>query len=239
VYKVSRRALLQASAAAAGAAAFAPLTRLTPEARADSGLPDPVVPKGYVYLTPAEVAFVDAAVARLIPADELGPGAHEAGVTYFLDRQLAGPYGHAQTWYMRAPFAKGTKQQGYQLHYTPAQLYRAGIKGVDDHCRSKYGGKTFAQLAAAEQDIVLKALENDQVKLGDLPGKEFFHFLQQNTMEGFLADPIYGGNRDFIGWKLIGFPGPRYNYVAEIERHGARYTLPTVGLLGRQGTKKG
>jgi gluconate 2-dehydrogenase gamma chain len=57
--------------------------------------------------------------------------------------------------------------------------------------------------------------------------------LVQNTVEGFLADPLYGGNRDFIGWKLVGFPGPRYNYVEEIEQHGKRYDKPFVSIGGR------
>jgi gluconate 2-dehydrogenase gamma chain len=60
--------------------------------------------------------------------------------------------------------------------------------------------------------------------------------LWQNTGEGFFADPMYGGNRDFAGWKLVGFPGPRYNYVNEIEQYGKPYTLPTVGLMGRNGS---
>ncbi len=61
--------------------------------------------------------------------------------------------------------------------------------------------------------------------------------LLQNTVEGFLADPMYGGNRDFIGWKLIGFPGPRYDYTDEIEQYNKRYTLPPVGILGRDGKR--
>lgn len=61
--------------------------------------------------------------------------------------------------------------------------------------------------------------------------------LWQNTQEGFLADPMYGGNRGFAGWKLIGFPGPRYNYVEEITQYGKPYPLPPVGILGRDGTR--
>jgi gluconate 2-dehydrogenase gamma chain len=57
--------------------------------------------------------------------------------------------------------------------------------------------------------------------------------LVQNTVEGFFADPIYGGNKNFIGWRLIGFPGPRYNYVAEIGQYGKRYDMPFVSLSGR------
>jgi gluconate 2-dehydrogenase gamma chain len=240
VYKLTRRNLLKTGAIAASTALLGRLSTGRKGAAADSQLPEPVVPSGYAYFTEPEVAFLDAAVSRLIPADDLGPGAREAGVVLFLDRQMAGPYGHAETWYMQGPWHDGTKEQGYQLKLTPAELYRTGIKASDDHCRKQYS-KPFAQLSAANQDEVLHGLEEDKVKLSGVPAKEFFHFLQQNTMEGFLADPIYGGNRNFIGWKLIGFPGPRYNYLAEIERYGERYALPVVGLLGREGegTAKG
>ncbi|MGA8900940.1 gluconate 2-dehydrogenase subunit 3 family protein, partial [Bradyrhizobium sp.] len=179
---------------------------------------------------------IDAAVSRLIPADELGPGAKEAGVTFFIDQQIAGSFGRAETWYMQGPWKKGTPEQGYQLKLTPAQLYRAGIQSIDDYCRRTFNNKTFAELGASDQDKILHGLEKGEIELADAPAKEFFAMLWQNTNEGFFADPIYGGNRDFAGWKLIGFPGPRYNYVNEIEQYGKPYTLPTVGLMGRNGT---
>lgn len=185
-----------------------------------------------VYFSSAEKHFVDAATARLIPADALGGGANEAGVTDFIDLQLAGAYGRAERWYMRGPWPTGTDQQGFQLKYTPAQIYREAIAGVDAHCARQYG-KPFAQLAAAQQDEVLHALEDDRITLDKLPARSFFALLWQNTQEGYLADPAYGGNRDFAGWKLIGFPGPRYNYVEDIERFGQPYTQPFVSLVGR------
>ena len=197
---------------------------------------NPAAP-GPAYFTADESAFIDAAVARLIPKDELGPGAKEAGVTHFIDRQLGGPYGRAQTWYMQGPWRDGAESQGYQLKLTPAELYRAAVQDIDEHCRNSYGGKRFAELDAATQDKVLKGLEKDDIKLARVPAKQFFGMLWENTRQGFLADPMYGGNRDFAGWKLIGFPGPRYNYVAEIERYGEPYTLPTVGIMGRDAQK--
>ena len=90
-------------------------------------------------------------------------------------------------------------------------------------------------MSNSDQDAVLTALEKDSIELVDVPGKTFFTMLLQNTTEGFLSDPMYGGNRDFAGWKLIGFPGARYNYVEEIEQYGMSYPLPPVGLLGRRG----
>jgi len=193
---------------------------------------NPAAP-GPAFFTADETAFVDAAVARLIPNDPLGPGAKEAGVTHFIDRQLGGPYGRAQTWYMQGPWREGAESQGYQLKLTPAELYRAAVQDIDAYCRKSYDGKRFAQLDAPTQDQVLKGIEKGDLKLERVPAKEFFDMLWENTRQGFLADPMYGGNRDFAGWKLIGFPGPRYNYVSEIDQYGKRYAMPTVGVMGR------
>lgn len=189
-------------------------------------------PAKYVFFSPAEAAFVDAATSRLIPADDLGPGAHEANVLGFLDLQLAGAYGRAERWYMKGPWPTGTDQQGFQNRLTPAGIYRAAIADIDKHCHDHYG-KVFAALPHAQQDHVLKGLEANTVKLQHSPADTFFALLWQNTQEGFLADPVYHGNRDFIGWKLIGFPGPRYNYIAEIEQYGQPYKEPYVSLSGR------
>ena len=185
-----------------------------------------------VCFSEAEKSFVDAATQRLIPADALGAGANEAGITQFIDLQLASAYGRAERWYMQGPWPTGTDQQGFQLKYTPAQIYREAIAGIGKHCTQQYG-KPFAQLTAAQQDEVLHALEDDKIKLANVPAKSFFALLWQNTQEGYLADPAYGGNRDFAGWKLIGFPGPRYNYVEEIDKFGQPYTQPFVSLVGR------
>lgn len=187
------------------------------------------------FFTDAERRFVEAATARLIPSDGT-PGAKEAAVPTFIERQLAGPFGAARNWYMQGPWHTGTQQQGYQSDYTPAQLYRAAIKRINELCRRQFN-KDFEALAAADQDKVLHALENGKMKLGKVPAPAFFSMLWQNTQEGFLADPMYGGNRNFAGWKLIGFPGPRYNYVEDIRHYGKPYGQPTVGLLGRDGTR--
>ncbi|GAB2907803.1 gluconate 2-dehydrogenase subunit 3 family protein [Paralcaligenes ginsengisoli] len=186
------------------------------------------------FLNDHERRFVDAATARLIPDEDSGTGAPTAAVTFFIDRQLAGPYGHAQTWYMQGPWEKGTPEQGYQLAYTPAALYRVAIDNVDAYCRQVFQ-KQFAELSPSQQDQVLHGLEHGKIKLKDVPAKAFFTLLWQNTQEGFLADPMYGGNRNFTGWALIGFPGPRYNYVDEISLYGKPYAQAPVGLLGRDG----
>jgi gluconate 2-dehydrogenase gamma chain len=226
----ARRRILKA-ALIPSAASVVPL-RFVADAAAE-----PVsAPGQFAYFTPVEFTWVEAAVARLIPNDDLGPGAKEAGVATFIDRQLSGPYGRAETWYMQGPWKEGTKEQGYQLKMTPAQLYRTAIADVDTWC-SKSGKRPFAEQDAASQDTLLHGLEKGDIKLARAPAKDFFQMLLENTVEGFLADPMYGGNREFAGWNLIGFPGPRYNYIAEIDQYGKRYAMPTVGLLGRDGTR--
>lgn len=233
--EISRREMLRSTVAAGSAGLVSWLGPRSAAAATSQSLLPPPVSDGFTWLMQAEIAFLDAAVSRLIPADELGPGAKEAGVTFFIDQQLAGPFGRGETWYMQGPWRQGTEEQGYQLKMTPAQLYRSAIQAIDEHCRRTFDKKTFAELAPGDQDELLHALEKGKVEL-DVPGKEFFHMLWQNTQEGFLADPLYGGNRDFAGWKLVGFPGPRYNYVAEIEQYGKPYDRPVVGLTGRAGT---
>jgi gluconate 2-dehydrogenase gamma chain len=230
----TRRDVLRTAAVAGSAAVVSWFRPSEALGRTGSLLPRPVTPGAFAYLTHQEIAFLDAALSRLIPADELGAGAKEAGVTFFIDQQLAGPYGRAESWYMQGPWKEGTEQQGYQLKLTPAQLYRAAIKDIDAYCLRTLK-QNFADLAAADQDKVLHGLEKGDIDLPGAPAKEFFKLLWENTGEGFFADPIYGGNRDFAGWKLIGYPGPRYNYVNEIEQYGKPYPMPTVGLAGRNG----
>jgi gluconate 2-dehydrogenase gamma chain len=88
-------------------------------------------------------------------------------------------------------------------------------------------------LDAAQQDQILSGLEKDEIQLAGASGKDFFETVLQNTMEGFFADPIYGGNRDMAGWKLIGFPGARYDYRDHVTKHNQPYPLPPVSILGR------
>jgi gluconate 2-dehydrogenase gamma chain len=235
---ITRRELLKAAAFLPAAGVAAPIAFVPRTMPSAGGNPPDYASPGPGFLNDAERAFVEAAIARIIPADDLGPGAKEANVAIFIDRQLAGPYGSAETWYMQGPWQKGSDEQGYQLKLSPAQLYRAAIAAIDAHSQQANGGKRFAELDPQAQDALFHGLEKGDVKVsGDL-GKEFFKMLVQNTVEGFLADPIYGGNRDFIGWKLLGFPGPRYNYVAEIEQYGRKYTQPYVGLAGRDSSAR-
>lgn len=178
-----------------------------------------------------EWAFVKAAVARLIPADERGPGALEAGVPEFIDRQMNTPYATGSIWYMQGPFNPDVpKEMGYQLPLVPKQIYNLGITDANECCRQQYG-KSFAELESAQQDAALGQFESGTASFKQLPASLFFSYLLQNTREGFFSDPIHGGNKGMVGWTLINFPGARADFMDWVER-GERYPLPPVSING-------
>lgn len=185
----------------------------------------------FAFLTPAEAVFLDAAMARLIPADALGPGALQADVTRFIDLQLASPWGaHARN-YRMGPWRSGTPQQGYQLPLSPQQLYREALREIDARCVAHHG-RPFCQLDALRQDEVLHDLEHDRIALDCAPARTFFALLWQNTQEGFFADPVHGGNKDKIGWRLIGFPGvAAADYAQQMTRFNIAYRVEPVSIL--------
>jgi len=187
---------------------------------------------GYTFFNPAEAAFVEAAVARLIPDDDLGPGALQAGVPFFLDHQLAGEYGRGERWYMQGPWSKGEPTQGWQTRMSPAALYRAAVREIDE-ATTRDAKSAFAKLTVSDQETWLHRMEDGKLELGSVDAKAFFKLLWQNTLEGYWSDPVYGGNLDMAGWKLIGFPGARYDLSAYVEQHGKPFPLPPVGLRGR------
>jgi gluconate 2-dehydrogenase gamma chain len=193
------------------------------------------VAEAYTFFTDPEVAFVKAAVARLIPADELGPGGVEADVPFFIDQQLSGAYGAGAHFYNQGPFGSETPFQGYQLPLSPAELYRVGIAATDKYCQETYG-EHFAALDPARQDEVLSGLQGiaNAVDLKDIPGTTFFARLLGDTMDGFFADPAYGGNKDMIGWKLVGFPGVKADYSEALARHNQPYQAEPAGLRSLQ-----
>ena len=121
----------------------------------------------YQYLTQPEIRFLDAAVERLIPADDLGPGAKDAGVTYFIDQQLVSVWGSHGRNYRAGPWPEGTPQQGFQSRLTPREIYRAAIREVNAHCLTQYR-KAFEFLAPGEQDEVLKGLESGALRLASV-----------------------------------------------------------------------
>src|SRR6266508_1400801 len=163
------------------------------------------------------------------PKDELGPGAKEAGVVYLTDQQLFGGYGTMARKYKQGPWPEGTPQQGYQSPLTPAEVYRAAIRDTNSYCRKQFG-KTFDALSSTQQDEVLKGLDEGKVELESVRAQFFFNLLLNNTVEGFFSDPVYGGNRDKAGWKLVGFPGVAAVYTTFIEKDGVPYRAQPVSI---------
>jgi gluconate 2-dehydrogenase gamma chain len=202
---------------------------LTPAATAEAQQPKPVegaAPQAanddaLLTLTAAEAAFFSAVADTMIPADELSPSGSACGVTIFIDRQLAGAWGGGAKMYRAGPFSKGKPGQGYQLPLTPREFFAAGVVAINGWTRKAHG-KDFDRLPSKEREAALKELEAGKAALDDIDGKQFFEALLQITMEGFFADPIYGGNRDKAGWKLVGYPGLPAVYSTLIDEYRNR-----------------
>ena len=165
-----------------------------------------------------DAATMEAFTERLWPAATSKPGATETGVLNYIDLALAGAYSDQQ------------------------DFYRRGLSQLDDFCRTSHG-KPFAQLDAATQDDVIRALEQGKATGFVWPtAQAFFNTVRTHTMEGLFADPIYGGNRNFAGWNQVNFPGGQPVFTPEdLASRDAFTRAPIVGLeaqgptLGRRG----
>jgi gluconate 2-dehydrogenase gamma chain len=142
----------------------------------------------YTFFNSEEADFIEAAVARLIPKNEWD-GALEAGVPNYIDKQLGGAWGAGERLYRSGPWQPGTPSQGYQLQFTPAELFRTAIRAINN----ELSGTPFAKLSPDEQDSYLKSLEAGGKNLGGVPSEVFFAHLLESTLEGFFSDPVYGG----------------------------------------------
>src|SRR3954469_22075247 len=163
------------------------------------------------FFTEPEALIVAAAVARIFPSDDSGPGAPEAGVAIYIDRQLASPFGRDRYRYTHAPFEQGLPEHGYQGKATPREVYREALASLAG----------FDRLSATAQDA----------KLHEIEATYFFRLLRQHTIEGMFCDPMHGGNADLIGWQLIGFPGPQMSWADHIDRHyGEAFRPKPAGL---------
>ena len=188
-----------------------------------------------LFFDEVEWRFIVAACDRLIPADDEGPGALIANVPVFIDQQMQTDYAGGGLWYMSGPFLPSSAPEfGYQYKFTPRDIYRFGIADVDTWCMDK-DGKVFADLEKARQTEILKQLEDGSIELPTVPARVFFGQLLSNTREGFFADPMYGGNRDMVGWKMIGFPGARGDYGDFIHQHNRPYTQAPVSIKSKRG----
>ena len=229
-----RCAFLKGAVAGGAAAAAVSLPR---PADAQQGVPAPAS-KGspapantYAYLNPDEAAFVEALVDHMVPADQHTPRGTELGLNTYIDRALAGGWGKGDRLYMQGPWKQGVPSQGYQLPLTPAELYRAGIAAANAFCVKTYG-KSFDKISENQRQEFLLGLQAGKVAFENgPPARVFFATIYQNVMEGMFADPIYGGNRNKAGWKMIGFPGVIAVHYQNVDKYrDKKYDVPPVGI---------
>jgi gluconate 2-dehydrogenase gamma chain len=149
-------------------------------------------------LTATEADLLEAIVARLIPSDANGPGATEARTAHYIDRALGGALASSR------------------------QAYTAGLAALDRYSRSSRG-KAFTELSATDQDSVLIDVETGAATGFTGSSAQFFALVLNHTHQGTFGDPYYGGNANFIGWDLIGYPGIRTMVTAadqqSLEKH--------------------
>jgi gluconate 2-dehydrogenase gamma chain len=226
-----RRAFLVGTALGAGAAAS---VSLVPEALAKSQKHHVAAADAPAAAPPANVAVpiggehhraffndddahtVTAFAERLMPGAPGKPGATDADVLNYIDLALAGAY--------------------VDLQY----FYRRGLAQLDDHCAQAYG-TPFRRLTAAQQDETIGALEQGKVPAFAWPSAAaFFNTMRIHTMEGMFADPVYGGNKNFAGWRLVGFPGAQPIFTPEDLKSTQAFTRePITGLQSRAATREG
>jgi len=213
-----RRAFLKGAAASAGTVAGAALISSPPAAQAadqpmhgvQGGAAGGSVSGGageHAFFNSNDAAVVGALTERIMPDAPGKPGAREAGVLNYIDLALAGAYKDQQ------------------------DLYRSGLTQLDAYCHAQYK-RGFAALTGEQQDEVIGALAAGKAEGFSWPtAQAFFRTLRTHTMEGMFADPVYGGNRDFAGWRLIGFPGSQMQYTeADLKSDKAFTRLPITGL---------
>jgi gluconate 2-dehydrogenase gamma chain len=177
------------------------------------------------FLTKWEFDYVTAMGETIWPTDDLGPGAKAAGVGYYIDGQLASGWGQGHRFYLNGPFfPPADSGHGWQIPLAPSEVYRAFLAGYDAYVRQTYG-KPYPDLTAADQTAALNDLRTGKAVVPFAGSTafgvtDFYAMFRQNVLEGMLADPVYGGNQNMVGWKWIGFPGdpmrrgdPYHEYV--------------------------
>jgi gluconate 2-dehydrogenase gamma chain len=229
-----RRFLLGAgiagTAVATGLASNTPADAQTTTASTEPSSRTAAEPEFFLTLTATEAAFISAAVNAFIPADELSPSGSDCGVVTFIDRQLASAWGGGAKMYRSGPFQNGKPEQGYQLPLTPREYFAAGIAEANEWSRKTYG-KDFDRLSPTDQVAALKMMEDGKAEFVGLGSKPFFNALLNLSMEGFFSDPIHGGNRGKVSWKMLGFPGLPATYADKIdELRNKRFVAPPQSI---------
>ncbi|HEY4408042.1 MAG TPA: gluconate 2-dehydrogenase subunit 3 family protein [Xanthobacteraceae bacterium] len=229
---IARRSFLKGAGAAGTAVATALSGALPAPAAAQTPPPAPAkepspppAPQALLTLTATEAAFLSAAYDTFIPPDRLSPSGTDCGLVAFIDGQLAGAWGGGARLYRGGPFIKGTREQGYQLSLTPREFFAAGIRAANQWTHKTYG-KDFDRLSAAERDTALKTMDAGKAEFDEIDAKQFFEMLLASAMEGFFADPMYGGNRDKVSWRMVGYPGLPATYASKaLEYRGKKIVL--------------
>lgn len=192
------------------------------------------------FFSSTEWLFILAATDQLIPAGGKGqaPGALETNVPIFIDQQLdSSEFG--QEIYMQGPFYTDLPStKGYQIPFTPQKIYQTGIALTDKWCRDNFA-KPFAELTADQQNQVLTKLQKNDLafhQYGEtqLKPSHFFSQLLDDTKNGYLADPMYGGNKGMKAWIAIGFPGARASFTEWVKQHNVPYPLGPVSVKGER-----
>ena len=227
-----RKFLLGAGLAGASVATglTAEVVATTPaEAAPAAAAPQPAAntePETYLALNATEVAFMSAMADTIIPADELSPSGTDCGVVTYIDRQLAGAYGAGDRVYRSGPFRRGKPEQGYQLALTPHEYFVAGIAAANAWSRKTFG-KDFDRLETSERVNALTQIEQGKAKFENFSATGFFNRVIAIVMEGFFSDPMYGGNRNKVGWQMLGFPGLPALYREKVDAYyNKRYVAP-------------
>ncbi|WP_045047628.1 gluconate 2-dehydrogenase subunit 3 family protein [Rouxiella chamberiensis] len=199
------------------------------------GVPVPAMQGGYRVLTNETDRKNLAAICdRLIPADEHGPSASQEGAIEFIDDQLAGNYGAGSAMYLVGPLRPENEEKimgAPQFLTSPRERYMTGLRALEAWAQVNHKASLHT-LTAEQLDAFLTDMEAGKINLGaDVNSQAFFELMLQNVRESYLADPIYGGNKTMAGWKMIGFPGARYDYRQYIDRRGENLKLIPVSLI--------
>ena len=215
-----RREFLRNAALLAGLAAIPGAVTAAP-GDADPASPATPPPVGYLSFSPDEAAFVETLVDVMCPADGLTPRGVDCGLVYFIDRQLAGAFGKGERLYLRGPWRPGLPEDGYQRPLTPEQFFKAGLAAVEKLAGAQHG-RRFAELNVTEADALLHAIADGKAVDASLWLAEWFNELVYPLFQqACFSDPIYGGNRDKVFWKMLGYPGlPAVNGLNMVKYRG-------------------
>ncbi len=175
-----------------------------------------------IFFNDFEARAVEAIAERIIPGGDGDVGATEAGVVYYIDRAVAG------------------------FSISLQKVYRRGLRELGTFCQRKYG-KSFVDLTPERQDEVIRRFlgpESGDAAAAHKPVAEddydfaaghgshgarnldkslldrLFAVMREHAIEGLFCDPVYGGNRNAVGWRLVGFPGVHWGYTAEQMKEG-------------------